>query len=267
MKKISIIVAGLFLLAACNNAKEETSKPKMAMSDLALEKLSGDIAAIEESPYKTDSAGKIGEMDSCCISVSDYDENGNNIKGTSKDSKGNVKEQGVFERYANGMWKGAKNTKDGKPSGSFETTQNEKGEYTSAVAYDSAGKLDVYYTNITQNENGQVLTWKQYDKDSVFRQEGESKYENGLQTGFTLKDSVGKVKTSSTSKYNEKGELTENSNTTVTKDSTTTTITKYTYDTHDEKGNWTQRTTWDDKGKATKITKRVYTYRKEEEKK
>ncbi len=85
--------------------------------------------------------------------------------------------------------------------------------------------------------------------------------------GFTTKDSVGKVKSSSAAKYNDKGEQIEFSNTKVTKDSSITKVTKYTYDTHDDKGNWTQRTEYDDKGKATKITKRVYTYRKEEAKK
>ncbi len=63
-------------------------------------------------------------------------------------------------------------------------------------------------------------------------------------------------------KYNDKNELIETSKDAVTKDSTTTKVTKYTYDSHDEMGNWTQRTTWDDKGKATAVTKRKYTYRK-----
>ncbi len=75
------------------------------------------------------------------------------------------------------------------------------------------------------------------------------------------------MKSTSSAKYNDKGEQTEFSNTKITKDSTTTKVTKYTYETHDEMGNWTQRTEWNDKGKATKITKRVYTYRKEEAKK
>ncbi|HEV8270603.1 MAG TPA: hypothetical protein VGQ04_04815 [Chitinophagaceae bacterium] len=35
----------------------------------------------------------------------------------------------------------------------------------------------------------------------------------------------------------------------VGKDSTITTVTKYTYESHDDMGNWTQRTTWNDKGK------------------
>ncbi len=98
-------------------------------------------------------------------------------------------------------------------------------------------------------------------------QEGESKYDKNLQTAFTMKDSTGKVKISSSYKYNDKGEQTEVSNTTITKDSTTTKVTKYTYDAHDEQGNWTQRTTWDDKGKATRVVKRSYTYSKKEEEK
>ena len=85
-----------------------------------------------------------------------------------------------------------------------------------------------------------------------------------MQTSFTLKDSVGKVKSTGSFKYNDNGELTVYTNTTITKDSTTTKVTKYTYDAHDELGNWTQLTERDDKGKATKIVKQVYTYRKKE---
>ena len=267
MRKIIIIVAGLFVLA-CNNQKDKEAEKKVKYSDLVNDHLKGDIQSVEDTPYKVDSTGKIGDMDSCCIEVVEYDENGNAIKVTSKNSKGTVKNESVFSRHENGLWIGSTNTKEGgKPSGSMKVGVDDKGQYTIAEAFDSLGKLDVYYTNIGQNEYGQVLSWKQYDKDSVFRMEGESKYDKSLQTGFTLKDSVGKVKSSSTSTYNDKGEQTGNSNTTVTKDSTTTMVTKYTYDAHDELGNWTQRTTWDEKGKATKIVKRTYTYRKSEEKK
>ena len=267
MKKISIIVAAMLVLAACNNVKDKEAEKKVKYSDLVAENLKDNVSSIEETPYKADSTGKMGDMDSCCVSVSEYDENGNNIKWTSKDSKGTIKEESVVSRYENGMWKGVKNTKEGKPSGSFETQQDDKGQYVGGQAFDSTGKLEFYYTNLSQNEQGQVLTWKQWDKDSVFRMEGEAKYDKYLQTSFTLKDSVGKVKSTSSYEYNDKGEQTEVSNTNITKDSTTTKVTKYTYDAHDEQGNWTQRTEWDDKGKATKIVKKTYTYRKEEVKK
>ena len=267
MKKISILPALFLVFTACNDSGETKTDKKTMYSDLVAENLKGDISAIEESPYKTDSTGKIGDMDSCCISVSEYDENGNNVKWISKDSKGIVKETGTVSRYENGKWKGQTTMKDGKTTSSFETTVDENGKYNGGHTYDSTGKLEFYYTGISENEQSQVLSWKQWDKDSVFRMEGIATYDKFLQTGFTLKDSVGKVKSSSTSKYNDNGELTERSNTNVTKDSSTTTVTKFTYDTHDETGNWTQRTEWDDKGKATKIVKRTYTYKKKEEKK
>ena len=263
MKKILFIVSAVFLLSACKSKEKGADKAKF--NDLTNENLKGNITSIEETPYKTDSAGKIGEMDSCCIGMAEIDNNGNYLKWTEKDSKGTVKNQSAYERYEDGLWKSSKDTKDGKPSSSMETKRDDKGQYNWAAQYDSPGKLDKYYTGITQNEFGQVLTWKEYDKDSVFRQEGMSVYDKSMQTSFTMKDSTGKVKTSITNKYNDKGEQTESSNTTITKETTKTELTKYTYDSHDEMGNWTQRTTWNDKGKATKITKRVYSYRKDEE--
>jgi hypothetical protein len=267
MKRIVIITAGLFLLASCNNAGDKTADSKVKYSDLANDQVKGNVESIEDTPYQVDSTGKAGAMDSCCVDVTQYDANGNAVKYTSKDSKGTVKNESVFTRHENGLWTGATDTKAGKPSGSMKVGVDDKGQYTIAQTFDSTGKPDIYYTTVGQNEFGQVLGWKQYDKDSVFRQSGESKYEKSLFMGFTAKDSLGKVKSTSAAKYNDKGEQIEFSNTTITKDTTTTKVTKYTYDTHDDKGNWTQRTEWNDKGKATKITKRVYTYRKEEAKK
>jgi hypothetical protein len=261
MRKISILLSAIFILAACSNEKNESST-KMATSDLVVENLKGDISSYEETPYKTDSTGKAGEIDSCCISIPEYDENGNSIKNTSKEGKGDIKSVTVMTRHPSGLFKSASTTEKGKVINAFETTLDEKGKFNWAQALDSNGKLDVYYTEITQDENGNVTGWKQFDKDSVFRQSGEGKFDKYLQTSFTMKDSTGKVKSSSSYKYNDKGEQVEVSNTNITKDSTTTTVTKYTYETHDEMGNWTQRTTWDDKGKATAVTKRTYTYRK-----
>lgn len=263
MKKYLFIVAALFFIAACNNNKDSEKKAKY--SDLANDNLKGDIKSIEETPYQVDSAGKMGAMDSCCIEVTDFDNNGNAIKFTSKNSKGAIKNESVFTRHENGLWTGATDTKEGgKPGGSMKVGVDDKGMYTVAQAFDSTGKLDVYYTDTKQNEFGQIMAWKQYDKDSVFRMEGEGKFDKNLQVSFEIKDSVGKLKSSSSSKYNDKGEQTERSNTNVTKDSTTTTVTKYTYDAHDDMGNWTQRTEFDDKGKAKKIIKRTYNYIKKE---
>ena len=254
-------MTGLFLLA-CNSSEKAESKVKY--SSLVSQNLKGDISSVEEMPYKTDSTGKIGEIDSCCTSITDYDENGNDTRSVSKDSKGNPSSESVITHHPNGFFKSVTNTNTakGKSTGGFETKIDDKGNVSWAGEIDSNGKGAMYYTNIMQNEVGEVTGWKQYDNDSVFRGEGESKYDKHMLLTFTFKDSVGVVKNSSSVKYNDKGEQIERSNTDVGKDSTTTTVTKYTYESHDDMGNWTQRTTWNDKGKATSIAKRTIAYRK-----
>ena len=259
-------MAGMFVLA-CNSGEDKKAGSEVTYRDTDSENLKGDVSSVEESPYKTDSTGKIGEMDSCCVSTTEYDENGNGIKQVTKDSKGNISNESVLTRHPNGMFKSISNTAKGKSTGGFETKIDDKGNVSWAGEIDSNGKGGTYYTNIKLNEVGEVIGWKQYNKDSVFTGEGEAKYDKHQQLSFTFKDSVGVVKSSSSSKYNDKGEQIEVSNTNTTKDTTTTHVTKFTYETHDDMGNWTQRTTWNDKGKATGIAKRVYTYRKSEAKK
>lgn len=256
MKKLLIIAVGAIILS-CNNKTGSTVK----YSDLKADNLKGDVASVEETPYKVDSAtGQIGAMDTCCVDKWEYDENGSYVKSVSRNDKGLIAAESNPMHHPNGLWKGTTDSKYGKVTFTMDTKINDKGDYVLAESTDSTGKRDYYYTDITHNEYGQVMHWKQYDKDSVFRMEGESKYDKNLWLGFTGKDSVGKMKSSSVAKYNDKGEQIEVSNTNVTKDSTTTKVTKYTYDAHDDTGNWTQRTEWNDKGKAVKIVKRVYTY-------
>jgi hypothetical protein len=261
MKKIFILMTGIFLFS-CNSSEDKKAGSEVKYSSLVSQNLKGDISSVEETPYKTDSTGKIGEMDSCCVSVTEYDENGNDTKSVSKDSKGNPSSESILTHHPNGLFKSVANTAKGKSTGGFETKIDDNGKTIWAGEIDSNGKGGIYYTNITESEDGEVTGWKQFDKDSVFRQSGEAKYDKHLFLSFTMKDSVGKVKNTSTAKYNDKGEQVEFSNTEITKDSTTTKVTKYTYESHDDMGNWTQRTTWDDKGKATGIAKRTYTYRK-----
>jgi hypothetical protein len=84
-----------------------------------------------------------------------------------------------------------------------------------------------------------------------------------MMVSSVMKDSVGNVKNKWSAKYNDKGEQIETTNSKIQKD-TTTTVKKFTYDSHDEMGNWTQRTEWNEKGKAIKAVKRSIVYRKTE---
>ncbi|HLG41326.1 MAG TPA: hypothetical protein VI461_16725 [Chitinophagaceae bacterium] len=261
MKRIIIIMAGLFIFEACNNAKNKAAIKPVTYRDLTIENLKGDIQTIEETPYKVDSTGKMGDMDSCCISVSAYDTNGNKIKRVFKDYKETLKREIVYTRHENGFWKSITEIKDGKARLVFDSQLDKEGKWIGEGEYDSAGKFKGYDI-ITANEYGQVLTWKGYDKDSILKGQGEIKYDRNLLVERTDKDSAGKIKRTMSARYNDRSEQTEVIKTIVVKDSPTTEVIKFTYGAHDDMGNWTQRTEWNDKGKVTKIIKRVYTYRR-----
>ena len=55
----------------------------------------------------------------------------------------------------------------------------------------------------------------------------------------------------------------EESTTTVTKDTSKTEKFSYKYDSYDDKGNWTQRTSYNEKGKPVKVIKRTISYYKD----
>ena len=76
----------LFLLAAsvtafsCGESKQEAPKN----IDLLADNLSGKVEQVTEIPYKTDSTGKTGEQDSCCVLTTNYNEKGYASAYTSK---------------------------------------------------------------------------------------------------------------------------------------------------------------------------------------
>lgn len=262
MKKISIVFIAALIVFSCNE-KTETTKTN---TDWVVDNLKGEVQSVAETPYKVDSTGKIGEMDSCCIEVIDYDSAGNILKITSKDSKGTITREETFTKYPDGLFKEIVNTKDGKVN-TRVTIQAENGKYSTAQEYDSTGKLTYYYTDINSNEFNQVTSMKRYNADSTLKSSFESSYDKQFFTGQTSKDSSGKEVSKSTAKVDDKGNQVEFSRTSTMKDektqkdSTTTKVTTYTYASYDEKGNWTERTTIED-GKPTKIIKREFTYYK-----
>ncbi len=258
MKKSGFLLCtGIFLMISCNQQNSSKTKYNELLSD----NMKGDIQLIEETPYQVDSSGTATMMDSCCITLTEFDVNGNTLKNSEKESSGTVKSASVFTRHENGLFASVLNTEKGKTKNSFKLSFDESGSWNTGEAFDSSGKLEFYYDGIGHNEFGQVTSWIQHKPDSSLGVSANLKYNKNLQTEMTMKDSSGKVMNTTTSKYNDQGEQIETTNVNVGKDSTTTKTTTFKYDTHDEQGNWTQRTTFDEKGKATKVVKRVYTYR------
>lgn len=262
MKKLLLACLTATILFACNNEEKKAEVAKN--SDWFGDNLKGMVQSIEETDYTPDSTGKIGEMDSCCINVEQYDNKGYITSNTQKDSKGNISEESTMARYEKGQVKEFSNTKDGKMTGGFKIQVDDMGKYSGAQEIDSTGNVSFFYTDLGEDENGAVTTGKRHKADSTFFGTFYNEYKNGVQVGNRFTDSTGKEVSNSKSELNDKNDVIKRTNTNVGKDSTVTKVTTYKYDSYDETGNWTQRSTYDEAGKLTKVTKRTLTYYKED---
>src|SRR5438477_11179300 len=113
MKQISVVFFAAIFIVSCNQG----NPPVPTVNDLLSDNLNGNVVQVTETPYQTDSTGKPGVMDSCCIQVFEYDSAGYITRFTRKDAKGNIKFQQTMEHYSNGLFKELVNFENGKISG------------------------------------------------------------------------------------------------------------------------------------------------------
>ncbi len=259
MKKFSFVFITILIALSCNEKKEEALKNIDTIAD----NLKGKVEQTIDTDYKVDSSGKMGEQDSCCVVTTGYDEKGY-INGYGSDNKsGTERTKEEYSHYDNGAMKSVNSTKNGKQLSKIAIAIDKDGKYTTAESFDSTGKMDSYYTDIVSNDYGQLTSFKQYKLDSTLKMSMQSNYDSQFFMGNNVKDSIGKETYTTSLKRDGKNNITERKTMNAGKDSTTNKVVKYTYDSEDDKGNWTQRTELDENGKPVKITKRTITYYKE----
>lgn len=258
MKKILLLFMVIATASSCQEQKQERSKN----AELVQDNLQGNVNGIVETDYKVDSTGQIGDQDSCCVVSFAYDPKGYLTEFGREDKAGTEKAKESYVHYENGAMKDIRNSKNGKPDSRIAIDIDDKGNYTGAREYDSTDKLSFYYKDIAANDYGQLTNLKQYKPDSTLKATMKTNYDQQFYSGGSSTDSVGNETFSSSVKRDNKNNVVETTTKNVTKDSTTNKVVKYTYETFDENGNWTQRTELDESGKPVKVTKRTITYYK-----
>ena len=254
MKSVVTAILAVSLIA-CNSTQTRKN------TDLIQQNLKGKVQTLEERTTNFDSSGK-AKSDST-ISISGFNAEGYNTTYTAKDSSGKITVSQTISHNPDGTTSEVKATKDGKQTFRVTIETDGKGNYTTAKSYDSTDKQDSYYTDLKTNEYGITYAGKQYFMGGKIKSTFDMKYEGPNFVGGVATDSTGKPSYQGTVKLNEKGDAIEEHYTTHEKDSTITKNPTYKYDSYDDKGNWTQRTTTDDKGKKTTVVKRTLTYYKD----
>ena len=263
MKKIVFLLVASVTVIACHESKQAVPKNSDWLSD----NLSGKVQQLTDSTYKTDSTGKITGLDSCCVVTSNYDEKGYSSAFTSVNKAGTDKEEGTFTHDSSGLFGGQKFTKNGKMMSSI-TVESKDGVYSGAQSFDSTNKMDAYYTDITANDYGRLTAFKQYKPDSSLKSTMTFNFNNQFLKDQSTKDSAGKEIATYSQTLDDKNNVVastykEIKKDSAKKDSAVTTVTKYSYDSYDDTGNWTQRTEMNEKGTPVKIVKRTITYYKD----
>jgi len=264
--RVKILPVVLIIFIVSCNQKQPVADAFRAPSDWAGENLKGNPTQVETDTYKIDSTGKTGPLDE--KNIEKYDSSGYTVSSVTMNGKDSVKSQSSFMHGADGFMTsmettGAKNEK----KSSLTIQYDGPGKYSGAKSYDSTGKMDVYYKDITSNSLGMVTGGKGYHPDSTLKMSFVNEFDSVYYIGGNSKDSVGKTTYSGKQTLNDKKDVVKSEEMTVTtdpktkKDSTKTTITTYTYDGWDSHGNWTQQTSINEKGKPTKIVKRIIVYK------
>jgi hypothetical protein len=259
MKKILFLLFGASILYACNPAS--TKEVTATNTDLIQQNLNGKVEKYTEESYTVDSVGN--QKKDSAVYESELDQKGYLTKVISKDTSGKVIEETTFARFENGTPKEIVTKANGKQTKKFILELDSNKKFSVAKVYDSSDKMSSYYKEITQDEYENVLGATEYTPENKLKSSFTQSYSKGHFMGTIGKDSLGKETYRSTYKLDDKGNPVEESETTIAKDSTKTTLTTFKYDSYDDKGNWTQRTQYNDKNKPTKISKRSFTYYKD----
>jgi hypothetical protein len=265
MRNILFTTATILLVTACNQKKSALSVSNVA-TDLAAENLKGNITQVETNSYIIDSTGKTGPLDE--KNIEKYDSSGYTVSYISMNGKDSIKSNTKFQHNATGFVTNIETTgANNEKKSSLVIEYDSAAKYKLAKGYDSTGKMDVYYEDITSNKFGQVTGGKGYHTDSTLKLTFNNDYDSIYYVGGASKDSVGKVTYSNKIELNDKKDAAKSDETTVTtdpktkKDSTKNTVTTYKYDGLDSHGNWTQQTSINEKGKPAKIVKRIIMYK------
>ena len=257
MKKLFVFCIVIsFLACNSNDKKTETAKN----SDLIQQNLKGKVQKLEETTVIIDSTGKMKPDSS--TGITEFDEKGYQTKYSNKDSSGKITMEQNMSRNEDGTFKEMTTTTKGKQTFKL-VTEVKDGKYTGGKSYDSTGKQDSYYTDLKTNEYGIVYAGKQHFMNDKIKSTFDMKYDGPNFIGGTATDSTGKTTYTGTVKLNDKGNPAEESTTTLDKGVTKTEVVTYKYDSNDDKDNWTQRTSYNDKNKPIKVIKRSYTYYKD----
>jgi hypothetical protein len=263
MSTIFFRAAALFLTAGAVASCAVQNLPGKKYSSLSRDGIKGAVLITETGGYTIDTVNMIVRQDSCCITRTEFDKNGNSVKMERLNVAGVYQGGTVTEYHPNGLIKQIRFlNKERRETAREDFFIDVNGSYTGGNAYDE-GKLLRTFKITGQNEYGQWTKLAWYSLDGKIYREEEYTYDENRKIRDLWKeymdDPNGKIVTDLTTRYNIRGEITaqqgihthlgqvnQNSNR----------IFEY-----DKQGNWVQFIILNAAGKPVRMVKRNIIYR------
>jgi hypothetical protein len=257
MKKLLLTLLTALIFFNCTE-----KKPATAHNDLFFDNLNGPVEKAEELPFTPDSTGNTGGMDSCCISILEYDERGYRTMQAEKDRNEHIKNGQIYtSRHANGHVKEIRFIVDGNIVSVLSSTLTDDGNYSKSQIRDTSGKLISFYDSLEINDYGKIIVMRNFNPDNSPKQTVINNYQEQIFVGGAIKDGSGKEIYSTQLNINDKLDPSEIKQFRFMSNGVDTTITRRVYTGYDKYDNWIQCTETDEKGKTKRILKRRITYK------
>ncbi len=247
-----------FICASCLLVSCSGKQSIKYLTDLEQENIKGRVAKLVTETYQLDSLGKLGKLESMTIEI--FNELGYTTTDTARDFM-EKKEVANFLTYnKNGSLSSLLTFENGKKQSKI-VAEYENNKCTTMKIYDSSDKLESYYSNISQTRQGLLSGVSSYGANGKLTMSYVNDYDSIYQTGATARDSAGMPTSVVKIQLTDKKYPASTLETSYFKDSTVRKYLSYKYESWDTTDNWIQQTVFDDKGKAIKMVKRIFSYR------
>jgi hypothetical protein len=253
MKLLVRFVCTFYILISCSG-----NQSIRYLTDLEQANIKGKVTKLVTRTYNIDSIGKIEELESETTEI--FDNKGYTITDTTRnfiDSNEVIK---FFIYNKNGSLASESTIENGKKQSKMLLKYD--GDKCVAIKiYDSNDKLESYYNNISQTEHGLLSNLNSYDTTGKLTMSYMNEYDGIYQINATAKDSKGVLKSTVKIDLNDRKDQENTLEISYFKDSTVQKYLSYKCEVFDTAGNWIQQTVFNEKGKAIKISKRIFQYR------
>ena len=178
------------IVFSCNQSKKQEG---LKNADVLADNLKGKVEQTIDTNYKTDSKGKVGEQDSCCVVTQKYDENGYAASYISVNKAGTEKNETMYTHDDNGSC---------QSHYKLQKTENLFPRFQSRLI--KMENIPVRRVLIQQIKWILIIVilrkmimdslhaFKQYKPDSTLKMSMTSTFDKQLFTGNSVKDSVRK---------------------------------------------------------------------------